>query len=105
MRPLSSIGITPPVPSAGRPLNELAKPSEAPPAPREAADSSRLLEFQMGGAAAKLRFQRAAGIAPTAVAARPVAQNLTNLTAEQWRARALSAAKIDPATWRPSGGV
>jgi hypothetical protein len=103
MRPLSSIGITPPVPSAGRPLNELAKPLEAPPAPRDVADLSRLLEFQMEGAAAKLRFQRAAGIAPTA--ARPVAQNLTNLTADQWRARALSAAKIDPATWRPSGGV
>jgi hypothetical protein len=102
MRPLSSIGVTPLVPSARRPLNELAKPSEAPPAPREAADSSRLLEFHMQGVAAKLRFQRAAGIAPTAV--RPAAQNLTNLTAEQWRARALSAAKIDPATWRPSAG-
>jgi hypothetical protein len=72
MRPLSSIGITPLVPSARHPLNELPTPSEAPPAPREAADSSRLLEFQMEGVAAKLRFQRAAGIAPTNVTARPV---------------------------------
>jgi hypothetical protein len=104
MRPLSLIGVTPLVPSARHPLNELTKPPEAPSASRDVADSSRLLEFQMDGVAAKLRFQRAAGIAPTAVAARPVAQNLTNLTADQWRARALSAARIDPATWRPSAG-
>jgi hypothetical protein len=104
MRPLSLIGVTPLVPSARHPLNELTKPPEGPPAAPEVADSARRLEFQMDGAAAKLRFQRAAGIAPTAVAARPAAQNLTNLTADQWRARALSAAKIDPATWRPSAG-
>jgi hypothetical protein len=103
MRPLSSIGITPLVPSARHPLNEATVRPEAGPPP-EAADSSRLLEFQMNAAAAKLRFQRAAGIAPTAAAARPAAQNLTNLTADQWRARALTAAKIDPATWKPSAG-
>jgi hypothetical protein len=85
-------------------LSEPTTPLDSPSAPYETANSSRLLEFQMNAAAAKLRFQRAAGIAPTAAAARPAAQNLTNLTAEQWRARALTAAKIDPATWKPSAG-